>query len=141
MRRPLQRSIVLFVILSVAVPVMADRLAGSNEFLCSVSLATRCYADGECETGLPWIWNIPEFIEVDLDAKRLSTTEASEQRRTTPIKNLERSEGQIFLQGVERGRAFSIVIAEETGWASFAVATGESTVSAFGACTPTPTKR
>jgi len=132
---------VLFVILSIAMPVMADRLVGSNEFLCSVSLATRCYADGECETGLPWIWNIPEFIEVDLDAKRLGTTEASEQRRSTPIKNLERSEGRIFLQGVEMGRAFSIVITEETGWASFAVATDQLSVSAFGACTPMPKKR
>ena len=40
----------------------------------------------------------------------------------TPIRTLERDNGLIFLQGFEMGRAFSFVIAEETGMASFAVA-------------------
>jgi hypothetical protein len=45
------------------------------------------------------------------------------------------------LQGLEKGRAFSIVIAEDTGRASFAVATNGFSVAAFGACTPMPSKR
>ena len=56
--------------------------------------------------------------------------------RATPIKNLHREDGLIFLQGVEMGRAFSFVIQEETGDLSAAVAREDVTVSVFGACTP-----
>jgi hypothetical protein len=121
--------------------LLADDLSDSNEFLCSVSLATVCYADGDCEIGMPWTWNIPEFIEVDLAQKKLATTEASGERRFTPIKNYERDDHRIILQGAERGRAFSVTIREVTGRASFAVAADEFSISAFGACTPLASTR
>ena len=42
----------------------------------------------------------------------------------------------LFLQGVERGRAFSFAINETTGFVSAAVARDGLTVAVFGACTP-----
>jgi hypothetical protein len=81
---------------------------------------------------------VPQFIEVDFKSKMLSTTKASHEWRETPFKNHQRSEGLIFLQGVERGRAFSIVIEEESGLLSAAIARDQITVSVFGACTPAP---
>ena len=77
---------------------------------------------------------------MDLAAKTLSTTAASGENRSTPIKNLEREEGMIILQGYENGRAFSFVIAEEDGMASIAVARDGLSVAVFGACTPMPSK-
>lgn len=115
---------------------VADDLAGADALLCSSVQATICYVDGDCEIGAPWNWNVPQFIEVDLEAKTLSTTEASGENRVTPIKHLSREDGSIFLQGVERGRAFSFVIDEASGFASVAVARNGITVSVFGACTP-----
>ena len=53
-----------------------------------------------------------------------------------PVNSLSRKDGQIFLQGVENGRAFSLVINEQTGVLSAAVARENTTVSVFGACTP-----
>jgi len=116
----------------------ADNLSGSKELLCTSVQATICYVDGDCEIGAPWNWNVPQFIEIDLNNKMLSTTEASGENRATPIKNLEWEDGLIFLQGVENGRAFSFVIDEATGFASIAVARAGITVSVFGACTPMP---
>jgi hypothetical protein len=115
---------------------LADDLSGADKLLCTSVQATVCWPEGDCEIGPPWNWNIPQFIEVDLDNKLLSTTAASGENRRTPIKNLERENGNIFLQGFEQGRAFSFVIAEESGRLAVAVARDGITVSVFGACTP-----
>jgi hypothetical protein len=124
------------VLILATTPLVAEDLTDADQFLCSPIQATRCFPDGDCVTGPPWNWNIPQFIVVDLIGKMLSTTEASPELRTTPIRFNDRADGQIFLQGVERGRAFSLVITEETGMASIAVATDGMAVSVFGVCTP-----
>ena len=117
--------------------VSADDLTGVKAFLCTAATVNQCSSDGECTSGAAWNLNIPQFIEVDLARKTLSTTKASGENRTTPIKNLERDNGLIILQGAEAGRAFSWVITEETGLATISVAIDGRGVVVFGACTPT----
>ena len=117
-------------------PAAADDLEGADAILCTAVQATRCFADGDCVSGPPWNWNIPQFIRVDLKSKELSTTKASGEYRTTPIKNYIREDGLIILQGTQNARAFSFVIAEESGMTSIAVAGDGLSVTVFGACTP-----
>ena len=124
------------VVLLAASVSMADDLTGAEVILCSSAQATICGEEDGCETGPPWAWNIPLFIEIDLKAKTMGTTAASGEDRSTPIRNLQREEGRIFLQGVEKGRAFSFVIDEAHGLMTVAVARDAVTVSVFGACTP-----
>ncbi len=114
---------------------VADDVHGTDVMICASIEATVCTLEG-CEIGTPWLWGIPQFVEIDLKAKKLRTTAASGANRETPITSLDRSDGLIFLQGVENGRAFSFVITEKTGVLSAAVAREELTVSVFGACTP-----
>ena len=114
----------------------ADDLTDSSKFLCASVQATMCFENGECVVDVPWNLNIPDFIEVDLEAKQLSTTKASSQNRVTPIEHVKRQDGNIFLQGFEMGRAFSWVIDEETGQLTVAVAFEGISVAVFGACTP-----
>jgi hypothetical protein len=116
--------------------VSADDLTGASRLLCAAVQATACVEDGECGIDLPWNLNIPDFIEVDLEAKRLSTTAASGENRATAIEHLTRQDGLIVFHGLELGRAFSWVISEETGRATVAVATDGASVAVFGACTP-----
>ena len=116
---------------------VADDLRGESSFLCTAVNVTRCADDGDCTNVVPWKLNIPQFIVVNLTEKTLSTTKASGENRSTPIKNFLKEGGQMFLQGVEGGRAFSFVITEETGRAAITVASEGRTVSIFGACTPT----
>ena len=120
----------------VSVAAYADDITGADRVLCTAVQATVCDTSGECEIGSPWLWNIPQFIVVDFKEKTFGTTKASGENRVTPIKNIQRADGLIFLQGVEAGRAFSFVIEEETGDLSAAVARNGVTVSVFGACTP-----
>jgi hypothetical protein len=117
-------------------PARADDLTGANRLLCASVQATVCYEDGECAIDLPWNVNIPAFIEVDFDAKSLSTTTASGLNRTTPIEHVDRRDGTIVLQGFEMGRAFSWIITEVTGQVTVAVAFDGAAVAVFGSCTP-----
>ena len=128
----------LVAVLLLASPALADDLEGAGKILCTAVQATECPVDGDCTTRPPWALNVPQFIVVDLDGKMLATTEASGENRSTPIKHMEREDGTIYLQGVEGGRAFSFVIAEDTGKLTVAVATQMRAVSVFGACTPVP---
>jgi len=126
----------LVVMLALTAPVVwADDLTGSSSFLCAAVQATKCLEGGECMIDVPWNLNIPEFIEIDLNAKRLSTTQASGQNRATTIEHLSRRDGTIVLQGFEMKRAYSFVITEQTGRVAVAVATEGRVVSVFGACT------
>ena len=131
------RNLVLsLTILMAPAMTLADDLTGSETFLCTVVYASACTPDGECVSGPAWNLNIPQFIEVDLKAKTLSTTKASDENRSTRIKNLEREEDLIIFQGVENGRAFSFVITESTGMASIAVAIAGKGIVAYAVCTP-----
>jgi hypothetical protein len=122
-------------------PALADDITTADRLVCAASTVIMCWEDGECETGSPLDLNIPQFIEIDLTQKRLSTTKASGLNRSTPIARVERSGGRIVLQGFENGRAFSYVLQEKTGTATVAVAFEGISVTAFGACTPASTTR
>lgn len=126
------------VILLLSLPAVAhaDDLSGADRFLCAAVQVTHCTETGECATDLPWNLNVPQFIEVDLGAQTLATTEASGENRATSIAQTYREDGIIVLQGLENGRAFSFRISEQTGAATVAVAREGLAVSVFGACTP-----
>ena len=130
------RLAVLALVLAIVTPAAADDVSGSDTLLCSVNIAIQCGEEGECVAGPPWNLNLPEFLEIRLADKMISTTRTSSDRRTTPIKSMEREGGSIFIHGDQNGRAFSFVIIEETGMATYAVATEQKVISGFGACIP-----
>lgn len=115
---------------------VADDLSGADRLLCSTTQATACGMAAECETLPPAELNIPQFVVVDLAGKELRTTPASGEDRRSAVQTVHRDAGEIVLQGYEGGRAFSLVIQETTGQASFASAAQGRAVMAFAACTP-----
>ena len=133
------RCLVLGLLVVVATAAAAaDDLTGQQSVLCTAVQATVCDDTGSCVIENPWDLNIPQFLEINLKDKVVSTTKASGENRSTPIRTLLREDGLIVLQGVEGGRAFSFVIEEKSGLLSAAVAREGKTVSVFGACTPMP---
>ena len=135
-----KRDLLLFglFLLVIAPPLVADDLTGEDTLLCSPSEVRICLLDEDCVLSSPWKLNIPSFIEIDLKEKTMATTKASGENRSTPIKNLERANGLIILQGAEGGRAFSFMIVEETGMLTTAVTMETGGVVGFGVCTPLP---
>ena len=115
----------------------ADDVSNAGQMLCASLVATRCNLDG-CVTGDPVEWNIPQFIEIDLEKKILRTTAASGQNRSTPITTLVRDGEHIYIQGIEGGRAFSFVIHGPSGDLNAAVAASTTATAVFASCTPLP---
>ena len=111
-------------------------MTGADNLLCSVNIALECTDDGECVSGTPWSLNLPDFIEVRLGEKMLTTTKTSIEKRVTPISHMERADGTIFVHGAQNGRAFSFVITEETGMVTYAVAAEQMVITGFGVCLP-----
>lgn len=115
----------------------ADNVTGSDSLLCYAHTAARCEVEeGTCAVKTPWQLNLPDFLKLDLRAKRAETTEASGEVRQTPIRTVERSNGMILLQGVQGERAFSWVITEATGEGTLTVSTTAAGLTVFTVCTP-----
>ena len=113
----------------------AGKHDGSVPLLCVPIAVTECGADGECKRGTAESVNLPQFIRVDLKAMKAHNQETG---RESPIKNVERMNGKLILQGAQGERGFTLVIAEDTGKMSATVATDGEGFIIFGACTPQP---
>lgn len=125
-------------ILALATNLWADDVSDADRLVCASIEATRCDLDG-CTTDDPVMMNIPQFLVIDLVNKSIRTTPASGQNRSTPITTAVREDGNIFIQGIEGGRAFSFVIHEASGELNAAVAaSGGISTAVFAACTPLP---
>jgi hypothetical protein len=135
MRRVLAIAVLASLCLAV-LPLEADDVTGADRVLCSALEVTIATEDGQCVSDLASNLNVPQFIEIDLEAGRLSTTAASGENRATTVESVKREGGLVILQGFENGRAFSFMIVETTGQLTVAVAREGLAVTAFGACTP-----
>lgn len=121
--------------LAIFSPALADDVTDVDRLLCSASEVTVCFESSDCVDVMPWELDMPQFIVIDLKKNVLSTTKASGENRSTPVRTLLRDNQEIVLQGVEAGRAFSFVIDEATGLLTVAVASDGMSVSVYGACT------
>ncbi len=117
-------------------PLAADMLKGTDRMLCVPGPVSHCVAGGGCNYELPEGENVPDFIEVDLKRDTLATTRASGEDRTTSIQHKSREAGYVYLQGVENGRSYSMVISENSGDLTFVVAADGEAATMFGICTP-----
>ena len=113
----------------------ADNLEGVDRMLCAAAQVNMCIEEDTCYPATTDELEIPDFVVIDTAKKVISTTKASNLNRSTPFKNFEKTDGLIYLQGVEGGRAFSFVIHEATGRMTVSVANDGITVTVFGTCT------
>ena len=131
----MKRSVVASVGLLASGAALADNLEGADRLLCAPEHIMICVEEADCYPAHGSELGVPDFLIIDLKNKKLQTTKASEQTRTTAFSNMSRSGGKIFLQGVENGRAFSFLINEATGSLTVALARDGVAVAAFGNCT------
>jgi hypothetical protein len=115
----------------------ADDVTGSDSLLCYALSAARCeLEETTCNVREPWRLNLPDFLKLDLDAKRAVTTAASGELRVTDIRTVERGNGTILLQGVQGERAFSWLITETSGEGTLTVSALSAGLTVFTVCTP-----
>jgi hypothetical protein len=117
-------------------PLAAAAYDGSVPLLCAVIEVFDCQAGGDCQRGTAESVNLPQFVKVNFAEKTLSTPEQGERKSVTSIIHAESVDGNMILQGVEGGRAWSIIIANETGKFSATVSGQQVGFVVFGACIP-----
>jgi hypothetical protein len=115
--------------------VFADDVAGSDSLLCYGLSAARCETGEACESVAPWKLNIPDFVKLDLKAKRIQTTATSNEKRETPLQTVQRANGMISIQGSQGERLFSWLISEASGEGTLSVAAQGQGVTVFTVCT------
>jgi len=117
--------------------VQADNLSGVNEMVCAADQVQICIENDTCYAATGAELGMPDFVVIDIKKKTISTTKSSDQNRSTPFSSVVKSDGLIYLQGIEGERVFSFVIDEASGRLTAAVARDGILVSVFGACTDT----
>ncbi len=117
------------------VRLAAQTFDGSAPLLCATMYTMECEPGIGCQRGLSEDVNIPTFLRLDFEKKQISGTDAGGNDRVTSIKNLEHTEGELVLQGVENGRGWSLVIAERTGKMVLTASGDTLGFVVFGACT------
>lgn len=114
---------------------VADDVTGEDRLLCAPGYVTHCSSGGECETVPAWRQGIPSFLRIEIDRKFIRSSEESDESLSTPIQQVTRENGKVYLQGVENERAFSMLIDEASGEGSMAIIADGETATAFLYCT------
>lgn len=115
----------------------ADSVFDVDEMVCAAGQVQICLENDTCYASSAAEVAIPDFVVIDTKAKKISTTRSSGENRSSSFTSFARTDGVIFLQGMESGRAFSFVIDEATGRMTVAVSRDGMAVTVFGACTST----
>jgi hypothetical protein len=108
---------------------------GSRPILCTTISATSCDPELGCETGSASHIDVPQFFRVDVKGKKIRGTRPSGNAIETKIVSTENQDGKLILQGVENGRGWSLLVDEQTGTMTIAVAGRSVSFVVFGACT------
>ena len=95
-------------------------------WICAITRGTACQDDGT--TGEPDLGGLdrPTFIRVDVDAKQVTILGPSSRRgEVSKIDTVQQVENTWLLTGVDRGRAWSIVISDDGHMTMSATGDGE----------------
>ena len=115
---------------------LAADFDGSKPLLCAVIETFECGPSSQCQRGTAESIDIPQFLKINFKEKMISSTPESGPVRTTKIQNMERIDGKLILQGVQNGKAWSMVISEATGKVTLSASDDQAGFLVFGACTP-----
>ena len=122
--------------LSCSEQTWAGDFDGSKPLICSVIQTVACPRNDEISTGTAEDVNLPQFFFIDFEKKLVTGKTAEGEVRETKIESLKHEDGKLFLQGIQRGKAWSGVINEETGKTTIIGANDEGGFVVFAACTP-----
>lgn len=120
-------------LLGCATSADAAAFDGSRDLLCAPTDVAECDLAARCERVSVSEVDLPPFLRVQFGKKRLVSLATPE--RVTAIDNIRSVDGMTILQGAENGRAWSLVVDQQTGRLSGSVADGQGAFAVFGTCT------
>ena len=119
-----------------ALCVQAGDFDGSKPLICAVLNTVACPRNDAVAKGDAESVNLPQFFHIDFAKKLITGKGPDGDVRTTKIDKITHEDGQLILQGVQKGKAWSAVIDEKTGKTVIVGAANDIGIVVFGACTP-----
>lgn len=130
------RSLPVFLLVALA-PIsaaLAGDFDGSVPLICAFSEAFECDEANGCEERLPEALNLPDFVRMDAQAETIRDIGEGEDHRETKIRYHESVDGSLLMYGGEEGRAWSMVMNQESGELSGGISGDGFTIVLFGSC-------
>jgi hypothetical protein len=131
----------VFAVTMLPLAIQAAGFDISKPLLCSITDVKECTPAGGCETRSLEDVAMPEFLKFDLSNKNVTPATPIQGRQPTSIKEMERIEGKLILQGAEPGAekvrdglGWTAAISEENGKLIFTASGDEVAFVAFGTC-------
>ncbi len=118
---------------ALACPPGARAADQSANLQCAIADAHQCGADAACTETNPDELNFPRFLTVDFAGKRISGNRIDGSNASSEIRGSFRQEDRVMLIGVEGGRGWSVVIADD-GSLSLTMTDAGVSYSLFGYC-------
>jgi hypothetical protein len=109
---------------------VAAPLDGATPMLCALNSLVECDS-GDCERTTAEETKVPPFVRIDVQKKVLTSADGS---RTSPIAQVQRTEGRLMLQGMQGVRIWGAVINEQTGQMSAVIGDADGAIVIAGAC-------
>ena len=120
----------------VAAPATAEDFDGSKKLRCFAGEMLQCAPADTCHRATPEDLDFPVFFDVDFENKRIGGRTASGRAASSAIQRIVKEPRATVIQGLEHGRAWSMLIDTATGWLSGAASESGGGFVLFGACQP-----
>lgn len=108
---------------------------GTANLVCAAVDVVGCTDGPVCMQGQSKQFDLPAFMFIDFQNKVIRATGESGHKEVSPIKNMEKTDGQMILQGVENQRGWSAAIDRKTGAVTVTSAGPDISFMIFGNCT------
>ena len=109
---------------------------GSKALICAPVEIYGCGPSDGCVRETTQSTGLPSFLRINFKKKVITGTAEDGTLKTTKIKKMDSVDGRMLLQGVQKGRAWSMVILHETGKMTLTASGDDTAFVVFGPCTP-----
>ena len=137
MKTRLARLLMMLLLLMSSVSCLAAETTGSGQLLCAITEVVECDASGECTRLAAEDVGLPDFLKIDLEAKRIYEA-TSVSLRETRFKIVSTIDGLTILSGIEGLRGWSAVLSENNTRLNASITHEQAGFVVFGACRVEP---
>jgi len=126
--------VLLLVALSSISVALAGDFDGAVPLTCAITEILECDEASGCAERLPEELNLPDFFRIDIETMTMREVGEGEELRETQVRHHKSVDGSLLMYGGEEGRAWSMVMNQQTGDLSGGISGEGFTLVLFGSC-------
>lgn len=127
----MKRMIVGILAACCSLATLAEPINGNRRAICTTEELRDCIAGTECLSGIPAEYGAPTSVRIDFAGKQVLG-----EHRKAKIRDIEKKDGQLLLQGREMGYGWTIAIDGKSGDMTLTLVNREGAFVLFGRCAP-----